>query len=91
MRWDVSHRLMASLPFLRRMSPYSSWAPSKFIWNRAIALSCDVNAPELFKYTGDVTPFHSGAYRKIDPGDTVCVTMSTLAAFCEEIFPGTER
>jgi hypothetical protein len=75
-----------------RFNTRASFRPTRFVWSRGLALSCDQNGGFAFvrRQRGSGRPalrFAAGAYAGIRHGDLVWVRITALPQFVEEVLP----
>ncbi len=75
-----------------RFNTRASFQPTRYVWNRAMALLCDHNGGFSFvrKQRGGGRPalrFEPDAYAGIRDGDLVWVRLTALPQFLEEVMP----
>jgi hypothetical protein len=78
-----------------RLNTRGSFQPTRFVWSRGLALSCDHNGGFAFvrQQRGGGRPalrFTAGAYAGIRNGDLVWVRITALPQFVEEVLPRIE-
>ena len=75
-----------------RLNTFASFQPTRFVWSRGLALSCDHNGGFSFvrRQRGSGRPalrFAPGAYAGIREGDLVWIRLTALPQFVEEVLP----
>jgi hypothetical protein len=75
-----------------RLNTRASFLPTRFVWSRGLALSCDRNGGLAFvrQQRGGGRPalrFAEGAYAGIREGDLVWVRITALPQFVDEVLP----
>lgn len=73
-----------------RLNTRASFLPTRFVWSRGLALSCDHNGGLAFvrRQRGGGRPalrFDAGAYANISDGDLVWVRVTALPQFVDEV------
>lgn len=85
--WNVTAAVAGA-----RLNTRSSFRPTRLVWSRGLALSCDHNGGFDFvrRQRGSGRPalrFPAGAYAGIRDGDLVWVRLTALPQFVEEVLP----
>lgn len=75
-----------------RLNTRASFRPTRFVWSRGLALSCDHNGGLAFvrRQRGGGRPairFAASAYASIGDGDLVWVRVTALPQFVDEVLP----
>ena len=79
----------------QRLNTHASFRPTRFVWSRGLALSCDHNGGFAFvrRQRGGGRPalrFDADAYAGIRDGDLVWVRLTALPQFVDEVLPHIE-
>jgi hypothetical protein len=85
--WNVTTAVVSA-----RLNTRASFRPTRFVWSRGIALSCDHNGGLEFvrRQRGGGRPalrFVADAYANIREGDLVWVRVTALPQFVDEVLP----